>query len=260
MGISYTEKETQTTVQDYFRVYKLYQSKFVNWTGLAKDTGDPLSEIIAKELSKPPYIDLIKHIADNAPVRRSSYKQKHDGKLDKKDVVNEKRLAIALFNANKKASFESKPFGRIIDYQVPLKDVRTDKVGEIDLIAYKPGELTLIELKCVDSKDTFLHAVLEIFTYFMIVRKSRNKLLEDYCLSTETKLIPAILIHSESDAAKTAKGIQEKSKKYRYQFQLVEELKKIMESPLQVYFHDYNDVTICEYPKFKKPRLIRCVE
>ena len=82
---------------------------------------------------------------------------------------NEKLLARAMFNQK-----EETPFGKIIEYEVPLKarkqdkqDDNYDKDGDIDLISKKGETIYLIELKRKKSSDeTFLRALLEICTYY----------------------------------------------------------------------------------------------
>ena len=78
--------------------------------------------------------------------------------------------------------------GKIIDYQTPLKNVRGDKVGKIDLLAYNeketPKTLRILELKRPDSKETMLRCVLEAYTYLKIADKA--KLLKDFGLPEDT--------------------------------------------------------------------------
>jgi hypothetical protein len=58
---------------------------------------------------------------------------------------------------------------QLLDYQVPLKSVRADKVGKIDLVGVKGQSLTLIELKIKDSIENPRIALLEILTYGAVV-------------------------------------------------------------------------------------------
>ena len=71
--------------------------------------------------------------------------------------------------------------GLIKDFQIPLKDTRTDKgLGKIDLISFNEETKTLylIELKYEGNRETLLKASLESFTYYKIVDKI--KLINDY--------------------------------------------------------------------------------
>ena len=62
-------------------------------------------------------------------------------------------------------------FGKILDYQVPLKNKSTDKgLGKIDLISVKesskPGTkiIYFLELKKDNSKETLLRCLLEVYS------------------------------------------------------------------------------------------------
>ncbi|MDR2561500.1 MAG: hypothetical protein LBC63_07000 [Holophagales bacterium] len=74
-------------------------------------------------------------------------------------------------------------FGRIIDFETPLKGKDTDKgVGDIDLLAYNEDKnhpvLTLLEYKIKNTHETLLRCVLEVYTYLKQVNKER--LAEDF--------------------------------------------------------------------------------
>lgn len=61
--------------------------------------------------------------------------------------------------------------GTMLDYQTPLKSVRTDKAGKIDLLSYDGTVIRVLELKRSDSKETMPQCVLEGFTYLQTVDK-----------------------------------------------------------------------------------------
>jgi hypothetical protein len=66
--------------------------------------------------------------------------------------------------------------GRIIDFQVPLKDKQSDNAGKIDLISFKDGKSPvsyIVELKIENNNETLLRAVLEIFTYYCQLNKEK---------------------------------------------------------------------------------------
>lgn len=129
--------------------------------------------------------------------RENTYKTAtHDGKTQQ-DTSNreEERIALAMFAKNYPL------VGKVIDYQVPLKDKRSDKgIGKIDVIAYHTGTetLTLLELKKPDSTETLLRAVLEVFTYWQTV--DHKKLLADFGLPDNTKVEKAVLLFENSYA------------------------------------------------------------
>lgn len=150
-------------------VETLYKSNCINWTGKTKDTNIYTTEIIANELSKEVF-DEIKEIE-----RKESYcRDNHDGKTIKNSNRYEENFAKQI--KGKKLN----GLGSIMDYQVPLKNIESDKVGKIDIISFdeKTKMLYLIELKYGDNKETLLRAVLESYTYYKIVKG--KKLIDDY--------------------------------------------------------------------------------
>lgn len=69
-------------------------------------------------------------------------------------------------------------FGRIIDYQVPLKNKKSDSLGKIDLLSVNQDKLFILELKRPDSRESFLRCILEGFSYTKTV--DCRKLKEDF--------------------------------------------------------------------------------
>ena len=97
-------------------------------------------------------------------------------------------LAMKLFDYSQNKGEIFDKFGKIIDYQTPLKNIQTDDAGKIDLLAYNEDTDTLriLELKKSDSKETMLKCLLEVYTYLKIVNKV--KLLKDFGLPEDTKI------------------------------------------------------------------------
>jgi hypothetical protein len=59
---------------------------------------------------------------------------------------------------------------QLLDHQFPLKNVRRDKIGKIDLIGVTGRvELTLIELKVAESTENPRIALLEVLGYWAVV-------------------------------------------------------------------------------------------
>ena len=111
------------------------------------------------------------------------------GKIkNKKSGREEEIIAMKLFDFSQNQGKVFDIIGKIIDYQTPLKDIQTDKVGKIDLLAYNENEKTLriLELKKPDNKETMLRCVLEAYTYLKVVDKA--KLLKDFELPENTKI------------------------------------------------------------------------
>ena len=85
--------------------------------------------------------------------------------------------------------------GKVIDYQVPLKNVRNDSVGKIDMISTIDNTVYLLELKRKSNPENLLRCALEIYTYYKTV--DTEKLLEDFAYANYN-IIPAILVFEES--------------------------------------------------------------
>ncbi|MBW9312361.1 hypothetical protein LDJ86_10240 [Fusobacterium polymorphum ATCC 10953] len=166
-------------------MWKFYSQDFVNYRGKTSDKeGYYYTEIIAKWLLNN--IELFNDIKMIS--RENSYKvDSHDGKIKNKDSRREEEIiAMKLFDFSQNQGKVFDIIGKIIDYQTPLKNVQTDDVGKIDLLAYNESKKTLriLELKKPDSKETMLRCVLEAYTYLKILDKT--KLLKDFELPEDT--------------------------------------------------------------------------
>lgn len=168
----------------------LYERDEVNYLGCTKDTKELYTELIAKYLLDN--IDILKSI----PVHKREYPYFIKEHL-KREVPpestprKEERLAIQLFHKYREREDLSE-FGRILDYQVPLKVKRSDFAGKIDLISVKKGKLRVLELKVENSDETMLRCALESYTYSRVLWK--EKFLREYGLPPETKIIPTPLV------------------------------------------------------------------
>ena len=166
-------------------MWKFYSQDFVNYRGKTSDKErDYYTEIIAEWL-----LDNIELFNDIKMIsRENSYKvDSHDGKIKNKDSRREEEIiAMKLFDFSQNQGKVFDIIGKIIDYQTPLKNVQTDDVGKIDLLAYNESKKTLriLELKKPDSKETMLRCVLEAYTYLKILDKT--KLLKDFELPEDT--------------------------------------------------------------------------
>ena len=168
---------------------QFYSQDFVNYRGKTSDKErDYYTEIIAKWL-----LDNIELFNDIKMIsRENSYKvDSHDGKIkNEKSEREEEIIAMKLFDFSQNQGKVFDIIGKIIDYQTPLKNVRADKAGKIDLLAYNENEeektLRILELKKPDSEETMLRCVLEAYTYLKVVDK--DKLLKDFGLPENTKI------------------------------------------------------------------------
>ena len=157
-----------------------YQKGCINYRGKTPDTKEYYTEVIAQWLLEHP--ELPDQIKTNT--RQSSYRIKgHDGIPDHPDSNREEELiAMAM-----KRQGVLHGVGQVLDYQTPLKNVRKDKAGKIDLLAYDGTTLRILELKEPDSKETMLRCVLEGDTYLRTVDQA--KLLADFGLPADTPVV-----------------------------------------------------------------------
>lgn len=167
-----------------------YKQSFINYRGKTEDTDEYFTEVIAEFLCE--------HISEfmngiTVITRESPYKTPgHDGVIKDLDSGREEEI-IAMKMYDKQYDF----IGKMIDYQTPLKNKRTDEAGKIDLLAYDGATLRILELKKPDSVETMLRCVLEGFTYL----KTANiaKLLADFKLPSGTivKACPFVFRNGE---------------------------------------------------------------
>lgn len=152
--------------------------------GNIKHTSVSYTEFIAQFLidNIADYKNGIKQITRE---KSSYYTRSHDGEYkvnpageeNKKYDRKEEKIAMDMYKACQHGG-EFDVIGKIIDYQTPLKNIRDDKAGKIDLLAYNGKKLRILELKRPDNDDTMLHCILEAYTYFQTVDKV--KLIKDF--------------------------------------------------------------------------------
>ena len=187
MGKKYSKEEIIKKLETAkSEMGQFYSENFLNYIGEASDKDGDYTEIIAGWL-----LDNIELFDEIKPItRENSYKvDSHDGKIkNEKSGREEEIIAMKLFDFSQNQGKVFDIIGKIIDYQTPLKDIQTDKVGKIDLLAYNENEKTLriLELKKPDNKETMLRCVLEAYTYLKVVDKA--KLLKDFELPENTKI------------------------------------------------------------------------
>ena len=135
MGKVYSKDEIIKMMEEAKSDMKnFYKKEFVNYSGETSDTKEYYTEIIAEWLLDNFYLfDTIKMIS-----RESSYKVKtHDGKIkDENSNREEEKIAMELFNISQKEGKKFYIIGKILDYQMPLKNKQGDEAGKIDLLAY----------------------------------------------------------------------------------------------------------------------------
>lgn len=176
--MGYTRNSIIAKCTEAFKDKKtFYKQSFINYRGKTEDTDEYFSEVIAEFLCNhiPEYTNGIDTIT-----RENSYKtDSHDGVIkDHNSGRDEEIIAMKMFD--KSYDF----VGKMIDYQTPLKNKRSDEAGKIDLLAYDGTTLRILELKKPDSDETMLRCVLEGYTYWKTVDKA--KLLADFTLPDDT--------------------------------------------------------------------------
>lgn len=176
--MGYTREYIIQKCEDAFKDKKtFYKQPFINYRGKTEDTDEYFTEVIAEFLCNhiSEFIDGIDTIT-----REETYKTKgHDGVIKDSDSGRDEEI-IAMKMYDKTYDF----VGKMIDYQTPLKNKRSDEAGKIDLLAYDGTTLRILELKKPESDETMLRCVLEGYTYWNTVDKP--KLLSDFNLPADT--------------------------------------------------------------------------
>ena len=196
MAKRYTQQEILDLCRDSSNDFSLFYSMtFINYKGDTKDTEVPYTEVIAGYLlENMSLFDTIKTIT-----RQNSYKVNSHEKRDVPSQTNRVEEAIAIDLYIKRRSVEY-AFGQIIDYQVPLKNVKGDNAGKIDLVSMTDNGQTkptvyLLELKKPDSQESMLRCVLESYTYLKLL--DCTKFISDYQLPPETIFSAAPLVFKD---------------------------------------------------------------
>ncbi len=228
MAESYTYDETVAAVRDIlsgnykrlipngkipseyeiYDVNTLYTSRIVKQGGKVTDQDVFYTDVIAKYLLEhwDAWHDKITRI-----YRQSSYKQSgHDGKCNeetfgKKGERVEDNIAKHMFCMSQSChgcvgqpAVEFDFLGKIFDYQIPLKNVESDKgVGAIDIVSQSGNTVYLIELKKQDNdKDTLLRSGLEAYTYSQQYNPENFR--TSFNLTPDVEIKPVVLIFKDS--------------------------------------------------------------
>lgn len=165
--MGYTRSEIIDECKTAFQnISTFYKQPFINYRGKTEDTDEYFTEVIAEFLCER-ISEFMNGIT--AITRESSYKTPaHDGIIKDLDSGREEEI-IAMKMYDKQYDY----IGKIIDYQTPLKNKRTDEAGKIDLLAYDGTTLRILELKKPDSTETMLRCVLEGYTYLKTANLSK---------------------------------------------------------------------------------------
>jgi len=182
----------------------LYKSKCINWKGKTLDSKEYYTEVISRELLKGEKLVLLEKIGQINRIKKYNVGT-HDGQHNGDTNRAEEIFAIHLKGE------KLKKLGLVIDYQVPLKEKRSDDAGKIDLITSTNKSVYIVELKYIDNKETLLRAILEIWTYY----KQLNKVnfLKSFKLPKQIKIEDirkAVLLSVGCNAYKEAKELSKR--------------------------------------------------
>lgn len=171
---SYTRKEIEGRLMRY-KLTELYAKPELNYAGKTIDSVPELYREVVVDwlLDRKSGISNLERLVKSVIEKRCQEQRKKDYFTDHQyrfypysDDLLEDQLARV---------FVGQPmgcFGRVIDFQVPLKDTqKTDSTtGKIDLISKRDDELFVLELKRKSNlNDSFLHTLLEAFTYGLLI-------------------------------------------------------------------------------------------
>jgi hypothetical protein len=133
--------------------------------------------------------------------RRAEFRQSsHSGRphtTTQIKQVTEKRIVQAAYNLGKLPLL-----GEVLDYEVPLADKRGSSHGDVDLLCWKKPNVYIVEAKNPRTSDAILKPLLQAYVYASLVAKSRDTFLDEYSLPREATLVPSVLVHQDSAAAR----------------------------------------------------------
>lgn len=211
MGKKYSKEEIIKKLEESkSEMGQFYSENFLNYISETSDKEGDYTEIIAEWL-----LNNIKLFDEIKPItREKNYKVKtHDGKIkNEKSNREEEIIAMKLFELSQNQGKVFDIIGKIIDYQTPLKNIRADKAGKIDLLAYNEEEkiLRILELKRPNSDETMLRCVLEAYTYLKVVDKV--KLLKDFGLPENTEIKACAFVFYDGKQYKKMQEIKDNRK------------------------------------------------
>lgn len=180
--------------------------RIFNYKGRLKDIDDLSVEYISQLAFQDFHV--LKSIGKNDSIirRTKSFNLQHTGisndinrrKRFGEIWFNEKPFAIALYNSNHRF-----PFGKIFDYEVPLRENRNSKIGNIDLVSLLNNEIFVIELKVESSKasktnESLLTAIMEAYSFSIFLNIRKSKFALDMGINNLSSIRPAILTLKDS--------------------------------------------------------------
>ena len=171
----------------------LYSINEVNYVGITKDTKELYTEVFAEWLlENQGLLEGIEEHRRELDYRIPGHEQREIPNSNRQEEI----IAIKLYKSRDSEKVLHAGFGRILDYQIPLKISQQDSAGKIDLLSQDGSDVLILELKKPDSKETMLRCVLEAYTYSKMVVK--EKLFREYGINQTSSLIPAPLVFEGS--------------------------------------------------------------
>ena len=181
-----------------------YKQDFINYLGKTTDTNEYYTEVVCEWLLEN--LEVLNKIPTIS--REKGYFTKgHNGIIKNLNSNREEEMiAMNMFRQR-----DISTVGKIIDYQTPLKNKRSDKAGKIDLLSYDGKVLRILELKEPCSTESMLRCVIEGFTYMKTVDK--QKLIKSFDLPDNTELVanPLVFIkgHQHDEMGETRPKLKE---------------------------------------------------
>ena len=171
-----TQQEVEQEVEQEV-VGNFYKTSILNYrgyvTGEKKVKEHLYTERIAKSILEH---DLLTEWNSLMPVRENHFVPDHSKECECIISTNRKEeiLAKLLYRQGDVVGL-----GKILDYQTPLKEKKSDSYGKIDLLSYneKDNLISIVELKYRPSvsDETLLRCILEAYTYYKLLALDQVK-------------------------------------------------------------------------------------
>jgi hypothetical protein len=208
MPKKYNCKQVQNKIAESIKKPEtIYKADCVNWSGRTNDSNELSSEIIAGLLLEKKNSGWLKGIGTIS--REETYNPHLGAKFQKtKSNRKEEQYAGCLFNTKAKLG----TLGKVIEYQVPLKNIRGDRAGKIDLVTYNESKNSfyLIEFKLNNTSDTLLKTVLEIETYYLQLDPEKFRC--DFNTNPQSEIYKAVLLQGKPEGCLALKEAKEVNK------------------------------------------------
>lgn len=168
-------------------INSLHNQHFVNRRTTTGDTKEAFSQVLAKILLENlEKLEEISIINKKTPydIKESDLKIGWIYSDEKKDILKD------MYNKNYNT------MGKVLEYQMPIED-NTLNSKNLDLLTLNDENLYLIEYKLIDTKDTLIKGILDIFTFYKNI--DINRLLSDFNIPKDISIHPTLLIHKNSN-------------------------------------------------------------